>query len=316
MVFLQCQPVAILSCYSVDILMCRFKVAVNTSKKQFLVGIGAAKSGTSWLYSYLNSHPEVTMSPIKELHYFDSVYVKNLCGHWHGKWQNILQELAAKYAENPSVALLEKIRCVASRLEMADRPDAYRQYFNYLQSAETKAFGEVTPSYSLLPEKGFQAILDAYSDAKFVFIVRDPVDRALSQIQFLDKVAGRAPSPDLQPSRSVAELESFVSDPHFILRSDYQRTLTNLYRVVPRDRVLVLMYEHLFSRDKHERNIRRLCEFSEISYLPGDWQSRVNQSNKMLFSSELTSKFRAQLEPVYRYMLNGFPDDLPETWRY
>lgn len=292
------------------------KVAVCTSEDQFLVGIGAAKSGTSWLYSYLNGHPEVTMSPIKELHYFDSVYVENLCGHWHGKWQGILHELAAKYADSPSAMLLEKIRCVASRLEMADRTDAYRQYFNYLKSNETRVFGEVTPSYSLLPEKGYRAILEIYPDAKFVFIVRDPVDRALSQIQFLDSVGDGRLRAVNRPERSADELESYVNNPHFILRSDYKRTLENLYSVVPKDNVLVLMFEHLFSVDKHEREIRRLCEFSGISYLAANRKNRINQSNKMLFSPDLMSKFRVKLEPVYRYMLNEFSKDLPETWRF
>lgn len=40
----------------------------GTKKKLFFLGIGAAKSGTSWLYDYLTSHPDVAPGPIKEMH--------------------------------------------------------------------------------------------------------------------------------------------------------------------------------------------------------------------------------------------------------
>ena len=41
--------------------------------RDFFVCIGAQKSGTTWLARILSSHPELFMSPVKELHYFDHV---------------------------------------------------------------------------------------------------------------------------------------------------------------------------------------------------------------------------------------------------
>ena len=35
------------------------------------LGIGAQKSGTTWLHHNLSQHPGVWMPPVKELHYFD-----------------------------------------------------------------------------------------------------------------------------------------------------------------------------------------------------------------------------------------------------
>jgi len=37
--------------------------------KPYFIGIGAQKSGTSWIYANLNSHPEINM-PVKEIHFF------------------------------------------------------------------------------------------------------------------------------------------------------------------------------------------------------------------------------------------------------
>lgn len=44
-------------------------------REVFFLGVGAQKAGTSWIGKYLNSHPQVFMSPIKELHYFDCKYL-------------------------------------------------------------------------------------------------------------------------------------------------------------------------------------------------------------------------------------------------
>jgi hypothetical protein len=43
----------------------------------FFVGIGAQRSGTSWLFSCLNEHPEIFM-PRKEMHFFDNDYSKGI----------------------------------------------------------------------------------------------------------------------------------------------------------------------------------------------------------------------------------------------
>jgi hypothetical protein len=46
----------------------------NLEGRTFLLGVGAQKAGTSWLYRYLKSHPEIFMSPIKEMHFFGTRY--------------------------------------------------------------------------------------------------------------------------------------------------------------------------------------------------------------------------------------------------
>lgn len=37
------------------------------------IGIGAARTGSTWLYHLLWPHPELWLPPIKELHYFDAI---------------------------------------------------------------------------------------------------------------------------------------------------------------------------------------------------------------------------------------------------
>jgi hypothetical protein len=40
------------------------------------IGAGAMKAGTTWLYSLLETHPEIYFSYEKEIHYFYAAYVR------------------------------------------------------------------------------------------------------------------------------------------------------------------------------------------------------------------------------------------------
>ncbi|MDY6993754.1 MAG: sulfotransferase [Pseudomonadota bacterium] len=41
------------------------------------IGIGAQRSGTTWVANVMSLHPEIWVPPLKELHYFDSVSVEH-----------------------------------------------------------------------------------------------------------------------------------------------------------------------------------------------------------------------------------------------
>lgn len=44
------------------------------SRRPFFVGIGAQRSGTTWISQFLRENPDVRFSPIKEICFFDSKY--------------------------------------------------------------------------------------------------------------------------------------------------------------------------------------------------------------------------------------------------
>lgn len=58
-------------------------------KVGFVIG-GTQKGGTTALYTYLNQHPDIGMSKVKEVHYFDKVkrFVNSRIGYarYHSKF--------------------------------------------------------------------------------------------------------------------------------------------------------------------------------------------------------------------------------------
>ncbi len=118
----------------------------------FLV-IGAARSGTTALYTYLKQHPSIFMSPVKEANFF-AFRPEELVYRGPG----------ADHANN-SVAELE----------------SYRRLFN--DATTESAIGEASPLY-LYAEQAPKRIHDLLSDAKLIVILRNPIEQAFSHFLY------------------------------------------------------------------------------------------------------------------------------------
>lgn len=103
--------------------------------------MGAAKAGTTSLYNYLNGHPDIYMSPVKEPHYFSGL------GTYPGSGISIRTM------------------------------DDYQALFSGVNGE--KAVGEASPSY-LSSETAPYNIKKAIPDARIIIVLRNPVERAYS----------------------------------------------------------------------------------------------------------------------------------------
>ena len=112
----------------------------------FFVGIGAQKAATSWLADYLDGHPQVGFSPIKELHYFDAVYCPRFCGNYHRDMRKRLAKLASDIPSKPSEKWYRKLNTYGLRVRMMEKPEVYREYFERLRRPEHRTVGEITPA--------------------------------------------------------------------------------------------------------------------------------------------------------------------------
>jgi hypothetical protein len=160
--------------------------------------IGAAKTGTTSLHYYLDQHPQIQMSPTKEPHFF--IEAENL----------------------PSY--------------LANRVDNLKEYEELFDS-NSDVRGEASPSYTEYPKhKGApERIVELVPDAKFIYLVRDPVDRTVSHYMHGVAMDGER--------RSLQEALSDLSDPQsspYTSPSLYAMQLDRYLRHFPRDRVLVI----------------------------------------------------------------------------
>lgn len=112
--------------------------------------IGAAKAGTTSIYNYLNQHPDVYMSPVKEPKFF--------------------------WLEQEHIDLsIERNKIVLDKY--VDTLVEYEKLFEGVKNE--KAVGEASTVYMTVP-KVPERIKKYIPDAKIVAILRDPIERARS----------------------------------------------------------------------------------------------------------------------------------------
>ena len=145
--------------------------------------IGAQKAGTSWLFAQLQSHPKVWMPPMKELQYFNHLYVPE-----HRAWTSWhIRQGAARALEYhvgrdeaPDFGYVRYLADLGSRELFTD--GWYRRAFER-PAAQGKLVGEITPEYSTIPEAGIRHLRALLGAVRIIYLIRAPVSRALSQLQ-------------------------------------------------------------------------------------------------------------------------------------
>ncbi|UYM18511.1 sulfotransferase [Endozoicomonas euniceicola] len=149
--------------------------------------IGAQKAGTTWLDKMFKGHPDIWTPPVKELQFFNEFYNK-AAYPWTQKHRESHAVNAIRYAVNEKQPNWEKIKLAMHIASENIGFDWYEKIFDYAPEGVVK--GEMTPEYSLLNEKHVKEISEKYPKLKIIFIMRDPVERALSGIRMRMKQQG------------------------------------------------------------------------------------------------------------------------------
>ncbi len=167
--------------------------------------IGSMKSGTSYLSGLLAAHPSVFMSsPREPCHFVDP---RPLRGMWRYAWEQGYWRSIERYLSLFAQAHPAKV--------IAEGSTVYAQ----------------APRFAGVPER----ILDFNPDAKFIYIIRDPVERTISHYWHCVRWWGER--------RSI--LSAIRKDPHYTDVSDYARQLGEYLKHVSRSRIYVLTLETL-----------------------------------------------------------------------
>jgi hypothetical protein len=194
--------------------------------------IGAMKAGTSTLYDLLRGHPEIYMSPVKEPNYFA----------FAGE---------SRADAGPGDRDL---------LAITDR-EAYLDLFRGVTTE--KVVGEASTVY-LYHATAPRRILEEIPDAKFVAVLRDPVERAYSNyVMWTRRGWERCPT----FREALAAEDARVRDGwdgvwHYRRRGFYFEQLKRYYDRCDPERIRVYLFEHLTSGP--EALLRDICRFLRV----------------------------------------------------
>ena len=182
--------------------------------------IGAAKAGTTSLHFYLDQHPQVQMSVNKEPHFFagTSTGIPFPMGH------------------------VSKLR-------------DYERLFD--PAFEVR--GEASPSYAAHPRRQGvpERIKKMIPEARFIYLVRDPIDRTVSHYQHA-VAAGN----EIRTLKQA--LADEVEDPYSYLtcQSFYARQLRRYLEHFPEERLMVIDQQELLN--KRRETLKRVFAFLSV----------------------------------------------------
>lgn len=214
--------------------------------------IGVQKAGTTALASFLQQHPSVYVVDGKEAHIFD-----------HPNYE-----------------------------KQADKKAFANRKYQHLLSHYTKQkiVCDATP-ITIFREDFLRACHQYNPEAKFILILRDPTERAISHyhmsrekgaekrcmlIAFLSE--GRRLSKVKQ--QTSLPFDSPMRQHSYLARGLYRRQLQSLYSIVPQEQVLVL--EHKQLKNQHGKTMQEIFGFLGIE--------QINIEPKVVFSTNKKHK--------------------------
>jgi hypothetical protein len=284
----------------------RKKVVRCYEKQQLFTpffGDRRTKSGyhTTWLWANLREHPEIWMPPFKEIHYFSRspayaspnwLASERLHSRLFGRqprdifWRTWLRSRVREHLRRRNLPLIRwEWRFFFGRYN----DDWYASLF---EPGQGKVRGEITHAYSILNPKDVEHIKTLMPRVKVIFMLRNPIDRAWSQIRF-----------DKAHDEPLAHLIGFINGAHQTWRSDYVRTIKIWRECFSEEQFLIAFYDQI----KHEPQalLSKIGDFLEVGYNELDSQnihSRVHISAKKNIPPELsiylTKKYLPQIKQL------------------
>jgi hypothetical protein len=201
--------------------------------------IGAQKGGTTSLYNYLLEHQGIVPSFAKEAHFFDKNFKKG-AGWYRAHFPTSLHKY---YTEN-----IRKQRFIT---------------------------GESTPYYLFHPHAPGR-IARILPQAKFIVLLRNPVDRAYSQyahqgrqkyetLSFAEALE-REEERTAQEREKILQIEDYVSfnDQHYtyLARGVYIEQIQRWMKFFPKEQFLILKIKDFYADPATE--VQKTIEFLEV----------------------------------------------------
>lgn len=258
--------------------------------------IGTVKGGTTSLHRYLSQHPEVYLSPIKEVNYFSK--------------DDIDPRLFAKdYRHDISVNLEKYFKGGMSYpihiAHITDEKD-YLQLFSKAEGA--KAIGEMSLSY-MLYEHAPQALYKTYPKAKLIAMLRNPAERAFSQY-LMNLKQGKILEKDFVKEvfrDDQAPVKGWGANHQYLMIGKYYEQLKRYYALFPTEQIKIFIYDDYIANPK--KIIREMFEFLGVSpEIEINMQEKSNEGGvpKMKYVNYILNQWG---------LISWAKNSLPHSWR-
>jgi hypothetical protein len=261
----------------------------DSEKKKFLIGLGAQKSGTTWLHHYLASDPSANLGRHKEYRIWDAVDLPLFRRY--------------KISPHPVSVIKNPLRFLMQRF-----PGVYFSYFSQLLAhSDVVVTADISPSYAGLSSVRLAMIKEGFErrgiQCHAVFLMREPVERCASLVGMWRTRVGRGESP---PDERFLDLHRYSNTEHAQMLTGYEYTLSQIERVFGRHEVYFGLYEEMFSDER----IAAVSSFCGVKPNPAKRNARLNASAEPL---SVCAEDFGKLARLYRSAYEAVAERLPQA---
>lgn len=150
------------------------------SHPSFLV-LGAKKAGTTWLYDVLKQHPDVWLTPKKEMmvnFFFDPVQVNKYRKIYYDQMK-AGEFMDQAMVNNPQTLAFINHYFANVQLDM----HWYRRCFS--DFSEGKMAGDIDPNLYILPQQRINELATVFPQMKVMLVLRNPMKQAWSHLKMI-----------------------------------------------------------------------------------------------------------------------------------
>ncbi|MDD5275475.1 MAG: sulfotransferase [Methylovulum sp.] len=268
---------------------------------KFVIGIGSQRAGSTLLHRVLDQCSPIYMNPVKELHYFDTLFGvrnENVLRHFSANQLNREVEQIVKAKDFGFITKRYKNELRANFLLATKKIHNINYIELYRPCVQGhKLLGEITPEYMILPEKGISKMRDVVGeDAKIILLARNPAKRFVSAFKLL--MLG-IPHSDMAVFEEQMLATLSVGGEWLTVQdafNDYEKALGNYQKQFKS--VLMLSYDELFSAV--DETAEKLSDFLEIKLALPHYKKIVGTKvNALDETRDLSNETLALLEARY-----------------
>jgi hypothetical protein len=229
---------------------------------RFVIGIGSQRAASTLLHRLIGESTDVFMHPVKELHYFDTLFgirsqealTDFSLRQLSREVERIVSATDYKFIGRRYKCLLRTSKILATQpVVKIDYLDLYRPFLK-----ERSLLGEVTPEYMLFDEEQVARMRAVVGeDAAIILMCRNPVDRLLSAAKLFNTYNNL----QMDDAQLAAWLQRMIEENSSWIQAqdrynDYERAIRVYSAAFPR--FLALSYEQLV--DDPDRAAKRIAE--------------------------------------------------------
>jgi len=244
------------------------------------------------------------MPPLKELHYFDHLYCKSSrsWSRWHVT-QGIGRLLKQHAVANEQAIDFVYVRYLLNIVTEPMFTEVWYENIFQRPIAKGRIIGDITPEYCAIGDEGIRYVRHLLGGVKLIWLVRDPVERALSQVRMNAERHGLSGELSVREWLELAKAEDVLS------RGDYRDYMPRWERVFGRDQLLYLPFKQIAWQP------RQVLEAVENFLGAEHWagypapDKKVHASRECVIPEPVSAFLEQEFRPQYQFLNDHFDSD-------